>query len=38
MAEEELNAGEFPEAKELARAIIDTQRAEIEEIDGLLAA
>jgi uncharacterized protein (DUF305 family) len=37
MAEEELNAGESPEAKELARAIIDTQRAEIEEIDGLLA-
>jgi uncharacterized protein (DUF305 family) len=38
MAEEELNAGEFPEAKELAREIIDTQQAEIEEIDGLLAA
>ncbi len=38
MAEEELRAGESPQAKELAQDIIDTQRAEIEEIDALLAA
>ena len=38
MAEEELRSGESPEAKELAQEIIDTQRAEIEEIDALLAA
>lgn len=38
MAEEELRSGESPEAKELAQEIIDTQRAEIEEIDTLLAA
>ena len=38
MAEEELSKGESPEAKELAQEIIETQRAEIEEIDALLAA
>ncbi len=38
MAEEELRAGESPQAKDLAQEIIDTQRAEIEEIDALLAA
>lgn len=38
MAEEELRSGESPEAKELAQEIIDTQRAEIQEIDTLLAA
>ncbi|MBW3575914.1 MAG: DUF305 domain-containing protein, partial [Actinobacteria bacterium] len=38
MAEEELSEGESPEAKQLAQEIIDTQRAEIEEIDALLAA
>lgn len=37
MAEEELSKGESPEAKQLAQEIIDTQRAEIEEIDALLA-
>jgi uncharacterized protein (DUF305 family) len=37
MAEEELRTGQSPEAKELAQQIIDTQRQEIEEIDGLLA-
>ena len=36
MAEDELRAGQSPEAKELAQAIIDTQQAEIEEIDQLL--
>lgn len=36
MAEEELEAGQSPEAKELAESIIDTQQAEIEEIDRLL--
>ncbi len=38
MAEEELSKGKSPEAKQLAQEIIDTQRAEIEEIDALLAA
>lgn len=38
MAKEELTAGQFPQAKELAQEIIDTQRREIEEIDVLLAA
>jgi uncharacterized protein (DUF305 family) len=38
MAEEELDMGEYPEAKELAQTIIDTQQAEIEEIDQLLEA
>lgn len=38
MAEEELEMGEFPEAKELAQTIIDTQQAEIVEIDRLLEA
>ena len=38
MAEEELEKGEYPEAKELARTIVDTQRAEIAEIDRLLGA
>ena len=38
MAEEELRSGKSPEAKKLAREIIDTQRAEIEEIEALLAA
>lgn len=38
MAEEELSEGESPEAMQLAQEIIDTQRAEIEEIDALLAA
>lgn len=37
MAEEELRAGQSPEAIELAQTIIDTQQAEIEEIDQLLA-
>lgn len=37
MAEKELEAGEFPEAKELAQTIIETQEAEIAEIDRLLA-
>ena len=36
MAEEELEKGEFPEAKELAQTIVDTQRGEIAEIDRLL--
>ena len=36
MAEEELRAGQSPEAIELAQTIIDTQQAEIEEIDQLL--
>lgn len=36
MAEEELQAGQSSEAKELAQTIIDTQQAEIEEIDQLL--
>ncbi len=38
MAEQELEAGEFLEAKELAQAIVDSQKAEIEEIDRLLEA
>ena len=38
MAEEELETGESPEAKELAQTIIDTQEAEIVEIDRLLGA
>ncbi|MDQ3305061.1 MAG: DUF305 domain-containing protein [Actinomycetota bacterium] len=38
MAEQELEMGEYPEAKELAQEIIDAQRTEIEEIDRLLAA
>ena len=37
MAEEELETGQFPEALELAQTVIDTQQAEIEEIDRLLA-
>lgn len=36
MAEQELEAGQFPAAKDLAQRIVDTQRAEIEEIDRLL--
>lgn len=36
MAEQELEMGEFPEALELAQTIIDTQQAEIQEIDRLL--
>lgn len=36
MAEEELEMGEFPEAQELAQTIIDTQEAEIAEMDRLL--
>ena len=36
MAEEELETGQFPEAMGLAQTIIDTQQAEIEEIDRLL--
>lgn len=36
MAEEELEAGEFADAKALAQTIIDTQQAEIERIDELL--
>ena len=38
MAERELKTGEFPDAKELAQTIIDTQRAEIADIDRLLSA
>ncbi|HWH35005.1 MAG TPA: DUF305 domain-containing protein [Acidimicrobiales bacterium] len=38
MAERVLEDGEFADAKQLARDIIATQQAEIEEIDGLLAA
>lgn len=38
MAQTELDEGENTEAKDLAQAIIDAQQAEIEEIDGLLAA
>ena len=36
MAQEELDKGQFAEAKQLARRIIDTQRAEISEMRGLL--
>lgn len=36
MAEEELETGEYPPAKELAEEIIETQEAEIAEIDRLL--
>lgn len=36
MSEEELGKGSFPEAKALARQIIDSQRAEINEMRGLL--
>lgn len=38
MADEELEQGKYPEAKELAQDIIDAQEAEIAEIDDLLAA
>ena len=38
MAQTELDEGQNVDAKELAQAIIDAQQAEIEEIDGLLAA
>lgn len=38
MAEDELEAGQFAEALELAQAIIDSQTAEIEEMEALLAA
>jgi uncharacterized protein (DUF305 family) len=38
MAEEELKSGRFPAAKELAQRIIDSQRAEIAEMNALLAA
>ena len=37
MAEQEIENGKAPEAKELARNIIDAQTAEIEEMDALLA-
>ena len=37
MAEQEVEDGEAPEAKELARNIIDAQSAEIEEMEALLA-
>lgn len=37
MAETQLAQGTNPEAKELAQTIIDTQEAEIEELEGLLA-
>ena len=37
MAKTELAEGEYPPAKELAQQIIDTQEAEIEEMDELLA-
>ncbi len=37
MAEQELEMGEFPESLELAQTIIDTQEAEIAEMDRLLA-
>ncbi len=37
MAEEELQKGQFPEAKQLAQQIIDAQRAEIAEMRDLLA-
>lgn len=36
MSEEELAKGSFPEAKGLARQIIDSQRAEINEMRGML--
>lgn len=37
MAQTELDDGQNPDAKELAQAIVDTQQAEIDEIDELLA-
>ena len=37
MAEQEIEDGEAPEAKELARNIIDAQTAEIDEMEALLA-
>lgn len=37
MARTELESGAFPEAKQLAQRIIDTQRAEIDTMRGLLA-
>ena len=36
MAQEEVDKGQFPEAKKLARKIIDVQRTEIAEMRGLL--
>ena len=36
MAQEEIEKGQFPEAKQLARNIVDSQRAEITEMRGLL--
>lgn len=38
MARTELDEGQNADAKDLAQAIVDAQQAEIEEIDGLLAA
>lgn len=37
MSNDELAKGSFPDAKKLAQSIIDAQRAEIDEMNGLLA-